>query len=139
MLSQSLKAMGRTQKAPLDEVMSHESEEVDSLYDGFGAGSKSKDTRQPGASTMTADFGAFHRRYHSQAAIDDEKRRNMQDLFRARLLNNKDKDSLVKLKSDVMKRETWNYKVSYDGQEPYRPPTHIPVKPTQDKRNKRLI
>ena len=52
-------------------------------------------------------------------------------------MNNKDKDSLSKLKQDVMKRETWNYKISYDGLEPYRPPTHIPFKPTAEKNMKR--
>ena len=118
-------------QVPLEEVMSHRSEEADSLYDDGLIGDKSGHGLKVGQSTMTSGFGnTFHRRNYSQAAKDDEKKRNMQGLFRARLMNNKDKESLTKLKQDVMKRETWNYKVSYDGLEPYRPPTHIPVKPT---------
>ena len=49
-------------------------------------------------------------------------------------MNNKGKDNLNKIRSDLKQRETWNYKVAYDGLAPYQPPTHIPYLPTKEKR-----
>ena len=66
------------------------------------------------------------------AEKEDLKRRSMSELFRARLMNNKGSDKLSKLSQDVKSRETWNYKVQYDGQEAYCPPNHVPILPTKE-------
>jgi len=50
----------------------------------------------------------------------------MKALFRARLLNDKGKERVSKLSEKVFVRQNWNYKVGYDGQNQYKPPSHKP-------------
>ena len=45
---------------PLDEVMSRESEEADSLYDDAGFLGKSDHRPKAGYSTMTSGYNTFH-------------------------------------------------------------------------------
>ena len=48
----------------------------------------------------------------------------MKELFRARLLNNKGRERVNTMSKKVFVRQNWNYKVGYDGQGTYNPPSH---------------
>ena len=54
-------------------------------------------------------------------------------------MNNKGKDKLTRLSHDIKKQEIWNYNIKFDDAESvYRPPSHIPVLPTQTAKGQRL-
>ena len=98
----------------LDEVISQESAEIESLLEEGLLGNRGGN-------------GVSEKKLMSWGEKQDEKRRSMQELFRIRLKNNKGKDKLSQVSQSLNKRKNWNYIVGYDGNDPYCPPTHIPL------------
>ena len=105
--SQQLQLPNLKARSPLDEVLSRQSEDAsDSLFESQL--SQRKQTIGDRNNT-TMDH------QESQGEIESLRRRDMQSLYRARLMNNKNKTKLAQLNSEAKKLQTWNYKVAYDG------------------------
>lgn len=107
---------------PLEEVLSKASDEADSLLD--------KDLFDHGTQNNKQSAVFDHRKMSQETVAKkaDVQRKGMKELFRARLINNRGKNDVEKLSQQVHRRQNWNYIVGYDGNEAYKPPSHIPLK-----------